>query len=219
MNDLVGVTDDNNGLLKLMNRVRAEIDAMRQEYRENIPDILASKFNRKLKRDEWVELQKAVAYTDLTAIGRQDALAVMADEKVLNQQIKAAEAEVRQLGGKRGKGYIERADVLAEWMTNRKQTSTVLQRNAYAIAKRAGEKERLVDEPDAALVDAIDRLTSLYAYNKLGDPVKDRMKDLVTEEAEGMQYLVGYQFTTRGLELQKLRSKRWKSSRRGLGHL
>lgn len=99
---------------------------------------------------------------------------------------------------------MEKSNVLAEWLANRKEVSNNLQRNAYAIAKGAGEKYRMLDKPDEALVDAIDRLTSLYAYNKLSDPVKDRMQALVTEEGEGMQFLVGYQHTTRGLENQKL---------------
>lgn len=177
---------------------------MRQEYRENIPDILASKFDRKLTREEWVELQKAVAYTDLTAIGREETLEVMGDPARLNQKIKQAEAEVRYHGGKLASQYMTKGDVLAEWLTNRKEISNNLQRNAYAIAKRAGEIDVLRSEPDAALVDAIDRLTSLYAYNKLSDPVKDRMRALVNDEKNGMQFLVGYQHTTRGLEQQKL---------------
>ena len=204
MNDLVGVTDDNDGLLKLMNKVRAEIDAMRQEYRENIPDILGSKFERKLTREEWTELQKAVAYTDLSAIGRQETLDVMKDPKVLNQKIMQAEAEVRFHGGKHANHYMEKSNVLAEWLANRNEVSNNLQRNAYAIAKRAGEQNRMGDKPDEALVDAIDRLTSLYAYQNLDAPVKDRMQELVENEPEGMRFLVGYQHSTRGLEQQKL---------------
>ncbi|KZZ27738.1 hypothetical protein A3753_30585 [Sulfitobacter sp. HI0082] len=204
MNDLVGITDENDGLLKLQNKVRSEIDAMRQDFRERVPEVLASKFTRKVKREEWVEMQKAVAYTDLTVFGRKEALAIMADPAKLNQRIKAAEKEVRALGGKYARQYMTKADVLAEWLANRNETSNNLQRNAYAIAKRAGEANRMDGVPDAALVEAIDKLTSLYAYDKLGDPVKDRMKDLIEEEPEGMQYVVGYQTNTRGMELAKL---------------
>ncbi len=204
MNDLVGITDENDGLLKLQNKVRSEIDAMRQDFRERVPEVLASKFTRKIKREEWVEMQKAVAYTDLTVFGRKEALEIMADPAKLNQRIKAAEKEVRALGGKYARQYMTKADVLAEWLSSRNETSNNLQRNAYAIAKRAGEANRMDGVPDDALVEAIDRLTSLYAYDKLGDPVKDRMKDLVEEEPEGMQYVVGYQTNTRGMELAKL---------------
>lgn len=204
MNDLVGITDENDGLLKLQNKVRSEIDAMRQDFRERVPEVLASKFTRKVKREEWAEMQKAVAYTDLTVFGRKEAMEIMADPAKLNQRIKATEKEVRALGGKYARQYMTKADVLAEWLANRNETSNNLQRNAYAIAKRAGEANRMDGVPDAALVEAIDKLTSLYAYDKLGDPVKDRMKDLIEEEPEGMQYVVGYQTNTRGMELAKL---------------
>jgi len=75
--------------------------------------------------------------------------------------------------------------------------------NAYAIVKEAGEKtvKKKVDEK---LVNAIDRLATLHAYEMAPANVKASMKDMVKRDREAMDALVSYQQTTRRQELEKL---------------
>lgn len=51
--DLRGMTDSNAPLMRLINPVKAQIDALRQDFREGVPAELARAFSRKLEREEW----------------------------------------------------------------------------------------------------------------------------------------------------------------------
>lgn len=58
----------------------------------------------------------------------------MGNANKLNQKVKQAEAEVRYHSGSLPQKYMNKAEVLAEWLANRKEKSNNLQRNDYAIA-------------------------------------------------------------------------------------
>ena len=178
---------------------------MRQDYREHIPEQLAARFSRKIKTDEWTEMHKGIAQTDLLALGQDDAKAVLSDPSKADQMIKETEREIRALAGKKAPDYYRKSRTLAAWMVRGEGQSNNIQRNAYAIAKLAGEKD-VVKDPSEELVEQIDRLVSLYAFTSLDPDMQGRLQQLMESETDGMSFVVGYLFSTRGMEIQRLKS-------------
>lgn len=197
--DLQGVTKTNEPLMDLVNKVKSHIDAMRQDYRERIPVILADKFSRKLKREEWSQLRKGISDTDLTALGRTQSLTLLQDLSKLPTEIVKAEKRVKDLGGRNWPKYLDKSNALAHWMINKSVISNNLLRNAEAIARLLGETVSISD-PDPDLVEAIDDLTSLYALERVDQTTKDSLQNLAQTEPDGMLFLIGYQNSTRELE-------------------
>lgn len=75
-------------------------------------------------------------------------------------------------------------------------------RNADAIAVLAGEappKGPVTQD----VTDAIDRLTTLYAFRELDDQTRATTRELMGTEAEGMNSLVAFHRTTRQMELER----------------
>ena len=52
------MTKDNVPFLPPINLVKAQIDALRQDFREAVAAEFAPAFSRKLKREEWQRLHK-----------------------------------------------------------------------------------------------------------------------------------------------------------------
>lgn len=216
LNDLRGATKTNMPLLRLINRVRSTVDAMRQDYREAIPEELAKRFSRKLSRHEWTALFDGVAKSDLLAVGAIDGMALMRDPASVTQRIQAEEARLANMGGRFTKRYLAKAKALAVYMTTGEVTSEHLLSNARAIAHLFGERGNDGAAIDAqvnqALLKSISRLTSLYAYESLDQATKDRLKVLANEESEGVETLVQFQRRIREAELERLQ-KHGKGSR------
>lgn len=198
LNDLRGMTASNADLMRLINPVKAQIDALRQDYREGIPAHLASHFSRKLNRSEWTRLFMGLGRADLLALDRKDARELLADPGSVDARIQAEEEAITATTAY-DLNYFAKAEALAEYMINREVTSSNLLRNATAIAHLYGESVG-PDKVDAKLIASIDRLVSLYAYRKLDDPTKETLKNLAEKEANGIRMIVGYHDTTRVAE-------------------
>lgn len=79
LRDMRGMTESNAPLMRMVNRVKAQIDALRQDFREGVPAEVARSFSRKLSRAEWQRLHKGLARTDLLALGLEEARSLAAD--------------------------------------------------------------------------------------------------------------------------------------------
>lgn len=199
MNDLIGGTEDskiagNFGLLKLMNQARAEVDAVRQDSREQIPHLLAKAFNKKRTEAEWADMQKIISYLDLSILGKDEAIALLEDPSSVSQKIKDAEAELKALDGSYARHYIVKAKGLARFMqTQGEVESNNFLPNAYAIARLVGEENaRSANEVSKELVAAIDKLTTLYAFERSDQALKDRMSVLTKAETNGIGTVLNY---------------------------
>jgi hypothetical protein len=187
--------------MDMVNVVKSKIDAMRQQFRERVPKILAEQFNdNKLKREKWEQMFVGIQQTDLVTIGRDQALDLLKDLSKLPAKIKAAEAELTKLGGKLAPRYQGKAKALAHWMVNREPGSNHMQTNAYAIAVLAGETSLIRGNPSEDLVHAIDVLTTLYALDQTNQETKDSLQELANTESNGMMYVIGNAASTKGIE-------------------
>lgn len=207
ISDLRGMTASNADLIRLINPVKAQVDALRQDYREGIPEELSKRFSRKLSREEWSRMFMALGRADLLSLGRRGAIDVMRSPSQLNNRISELEERVAQLGGKFAPRYLEKAQALAVYMVDRKVTTNNLLRNSHAIAHLFGEqgtsKNTIAKQVTPDLVQAIGNLTSLYAYARLDDVTKDTLKELMETEADGMQAVAGFHHSTRAMELER----------------
>lgn len=207
VNEFRSMTATNAPLLRMINRVKALVDAIRQDARERVPADLAAAFSRKLSRSEWSHLHMAIGRADMLSMGLQGSLDLMKDPSTVAQKIKDAEELVGSLGGKFLDRYKSKAKALAHYMVTRENTSEHLLKNANAIAKLAGEqgtdRATIMAQVTPDLIGAIGQLTSLYAFQELDQTTKDTLKDLMKTEPEGMDLLAGYHRWIRQVELER----------------
>ena len=190
INDLVGRTDSNASVYDMIKGVRSVVQRTRQQYREDLPVLLNSKFSRELTSEESASLHTSLGKTDLAALG-DNALELVADQAKLSAAIKGLEKGL-------SKKHLEKAKQLANFMVTGKPGANLL-RNAEAVARLLGENQR----GEVADVTQVDQLISLYAVDQLSQGDKTILASLAQEEAEGMDFMLSYLKGQRAEELRK----------------
>ena len=210
LTDMRGMTESNAPLMRLINPVKAVIDQVRQDFREGVPAELSRAFTRKLSRKQWKQLHKGVARADLLALGLEDTRMLLADPTQARRMEREALEAIQKLAQPLGKNLVKRyqakAQALASFMVNNALTSEHLLPNAFAIAHLVGERDGpSPDQVTPELVDAIDRLTSLYAYQKLDGETRATMTELMTDkdQAKGMETVTGFLNVVRQQEIER----------------
>lgn len=201
--DIRGMTASNQELIMLLNPARAQVDAIRQDFREIIPGHLASHFKRKLKRQDWQRLFMGIGRADILALERSEALELMGDPSKVDAMVQETEEALQRLDPDYHEHHKTKSEALAEYMVHRKVTTTNLLRNAAAIASQWGEVGAEFVDVTPELVQTIDRLVSLYAFQKLDDATKETLSDLAQNEAAAMKELVGFHEATRRKEKER----------------
>jgi hypothetical protein len=211
MNDIIGITDENAGVLNMVNRAKYAVSAMRQDFRETLPRILTEQFSRKLTKEEWSQLHKGMGKTDIAALGEFFNVArirqILSDNRALQKEIQSAMEDVGNLAPALYTEYLRKAEELAEFMVSGKidPSNHNLLRNAEAIARMLGEDKKLQKQAVVSpeIIGAIDRLTSLYAIDKLDAETRATLKKLSEEEWEGMDFLTYYMTDLKRAEREK----------------
>lgn len=214
MVDLVGSTDRTRPLVALINKAKASIDQMRQEYREVVPAAFEEAFSRKLKKQEWEYLGQGIAKIDLSALNKDAAYALAKNPETVGSMIRAAEERIQAQAASDPDLYMRKAKELAEYMITHETTSDNLLKNADAIA--AALNERVSDRTPVTndFRDNIDKLASLYAFEMLEQDVKDTLKSLAETEETGVKQLIGYHLSTKAIARdQQARSGNWDVAR------
>lgn len=203
--DVIGRTMENAPIFDLINRAKAEIQAIRQTHREDIPRNLAKKFSRTLKKEEWSSIHKGIGKMDLLALARADIIPLLLDPTSVSTSLQAAEEALSQQVNNRSleSRYKAHANALATFMVTGESVSNHLFTNAYAIAAEAGT-QRQARIPDSALVDAIDKYVSLKAFELLDAQTKEQLKELAENETDGLDALISTLDTAKRLEEKKL---------------
>ncbi|MNF24270.1 hypothetical protein D3C84_48620 [compost metagenome] len=193
INDLVGRTENNASIYDMIKAVRSVVQRTRQQYRENLPELLAEKFSRELSKQEKASLHRSMAKTDLAALGK-DALKLATDPTAA---IKGLEADLSKT--QHWNLIQAKAKQLATYM-NTGVVGRNLLRNPEAIARLFGENVKV-----AALADIgkLDRLITLYALQGLNQADKDILVSLAQSEAAGMEFTLAYLQGQRAEEQRK----------------
>lgn len=203
LTDIRGMTADNAPLWRLINPAKAKIDSVRQDSREGVPRHLAAAFSRQLAPEEWSRMHKGLAQIDLMALGHAEVLALLRDPSTTDAEVARLEEQVSQLGGALAPRFKAKAKALAIFLARGQSTSQNLLTNAYAIAHLLGEKAPKDHAPSDELIQAIDQLTSLYAWQLLDAPVRDGLASLAQEQPAGMQAVTGFLRVSRQAEIER----------------
>lgn len=190
INDLVGRTDSNASVYDMIKAVRSVVQRTRQQYREDLPVLLKSKFSRELSKDEAASLHLSMGKTDLAALG-DNALELVSDQAKLSAAIKSLEAGL-------SKQHLAKAKQLANYMVTGVPGDNLL-RNAEAVARLLGEGYK----GEVANVQQIDQLVSLYAVDQLSQEDKATLSSLAQDEVTGMDFMLSYLRGQRAEELRK----------------
>lgn len=197
LNDLVGRTKSNAEVYDMIKTVRALGQQDRQQFREQLPKIIASKFSRPLEAKEWTAMYNGMAKTDLAAISSNpaDVLKLIQDQSHLDAEVLRLENSLRQQDPAHWSKYQAKMQQLATFMATGETGSNLL-RNAYAISGLFGEsKQRGFQAKDESFVNQVDQLVSMYALDRLNEADRAILSDLAANEADGMsfshQYLIG----------------------------
>lgn len=191
INDLVGRTENNAMIYDMIKAVRSVVQRTRQQYREDLPGILASKFTRELTKDEKASLHRSMAKTDLAALGK-DALTI--DRAAAIASLEADLSKTQHWTKVQAK-----AKQLANFMNTGVPGKNLL-RNPEAVARLLGEGVKM-----GALANTgkLDRLITLYALEGLDQSDKDTLASLAQDQKAGMEFTLAYLQGQRAEEMRK----------------
>lgn len=196
LGDLVGRTQSNALIYDMIKMVRSTIQAIRQNYRVNLPKHIAKQFSRELSDVEWATLQTGITKTgiaDLALLGstKDDIRLWLSNDTARRNEITRLEGLLNT--SKSGQAWIKKTKQLAEFMNTKKMGINLLS-NAEAIVDLLGEKDTAnfasLSREDA--IKAIDALASLYAVDSMNQIDKANLASLVQNEKEGVDYILSY---------------------------
>lgn len=205
--DMVGRSASNQNVYDLIKRFRTAIQQDRQQFRDVLPGIIASKFSRDLSDNEWSTLHHALAKTDIVSLFQHfngdEINALMKDGRTLRGKITAIENRIDAGASKKHAALIKsKAQQLAYFMMGGEPGRNLL-RNAEAIGRLLGETDTAYSSTTDMVKD-IDSLTSLYAIEQLTREQKDTVFSLVQNESEGMNFVMSYLKGQRAEEQRKI---------------
>ncbi|ANJ20798.1 virion RNA polymerase [Roseobacter phage RD-1410W1-01] len=183
VNEVIGSTDDNKGLIQKLDEVNFRVVWARQQIRDRIPAILRNRFTDDREMAQTMNTQ--IAKTDLASIasreGAGNAVRLLTDAAYFNQRMNDAQAQIGVLYGSRASAVEAKADQLANFMVNG-VPGKFLQRNAFAIAR--------LENPEIDGVDIIDEYVTLKALELAGGDAD--LQQYVMDNEEAAQGLLNW---------------------------
>lgn len=196
INEIIGMTNENEAVLGLVNRVKYAVSKLRQEYRTETPQIIAKQFTKKLSEPEWTALHTGLGRTDLAVLvedlGMPETLKMLTDKKAREKKGQELQEFIKKRMPRVMSFYDEQAQNLARYMVTGEIDSEtrVFHRNAEAIAMLLGTGLQGTNDPE--VITALDQLTTLYAIEFLDADTVTRVTDLVKNEKDGVEFSVHY---------------------------
>lgn len=214
--ELIGTNKENEHVHDLLNKVKYRVSATRQDYLETLPYVIREKFKTPLKRKQWKQLSSIFSKGDLPSLMMRmsfDKLQdILSSGKKLADETTRIQKAIEALDPRRAAEIDQKATSLARYLITRQRTTNNLLRNADAIARLLGEKKSLNTVPQE-LVDLVDDLVSLKAIKLMSSEDHTLMRDLMTNEKEGMDYMMKYMSSLHVREMSKQVSDRAKLNR------
>jgi hypothetical protein len=193
--EFVGRTKDNAAIYDMIKLVRSTVQQIRQQFREDLPRVIAKKFSRELTKQEWTHLFNALAKTDLAVLKNSMSLnrimTMLQSESKLRDEVTRLEEHVSSLDPDQWPLVQQKAKELAEYMVTGKVNSTNLLRNATAVANLWNElpvQVRRQRKVTPAYTRALDQLISLYALQGQPQETRDSLVQLAKDEQEGVAF-------------------------------
>lgn len=208
LNDFVGRTKSNAGIYDLIKGVRSMMQQARQQFREDLPETIASKFSRELTKQEWASLFRSIGKTDLASLrghfNNTDIRSMLSDASNLQSRVSTLETYIQNADPTHFALYQEKMVQLAKYMNTGVPGRNLL-RNAEAIARLLNESiQGNFFNKDADFVAAVDQLVTMYALQDLSQADKDVLVAMVRDEASGLDFAVDYLVGQRKEEQSKM---------------
>jgi hypothetical protein len=196
INDLIGRTESNANIYDMIKGVRSMVQQTRQQFREHLPETIASKFSRELTKEEWASLHTSMGKTDLAVLrngfNRKEIEGMLTSSTKLNAQVKKLEDELKSVDSANFNTLKAKANQLANYMLTGKPGNNLL-RNATAVAQLFGEtKSRNWAAKDSKFIGSLDQLITLYALQQMKNEDKEILSSLVSEESAGIDFALSY---------------------------
>lgn len=193
--DMVGRVGSNEQVYDMIKTVRSMIQAVRQQFREQVPIVLGSKFSRTLTGDEQTTMHRGMGKADLASLAQgmqqSEILKLLSDPATHAAKKAELEAALKASNPKEFATYQKKMQQLANYMMGGAPGASLL-KNATAIAHLLGEKLKKPASFAKGTIDNIDMLTTLYALDKLSNGERDSLATLAKEESAGMQFTLSY---------------------------
>lgn len=195
--DFMGRTEATGGVYDLIKPIRAMVQQIRQQFRDNVPEIILKQFTNEPTEEQLTAMFQGMGRTDLAALvasgmSRSDVLNLLTDPRERRRLTRNLENQLRQLDPKHYNKLQDKMKQLANHM-NGKGTGQILLRNAYAVANLWGVPNTSNRKaPSEDMIKLVDQLVSLYAFEDLSADVKTTLKTLVEDEAKGMDFVLAY---------------------------
>lgn len=192
LKDLIGRTAENAGVYDLIKLARYHVSSLRQQYVENLPNIINSKFSTPLTAEQQEHMHRGLAQTDLASMleGNKiaDVLRWVKSASARQSKINELADTIRGLAPDQAKLMLAKSDQLAGWMVS-KSTGSNLLRNADAIAHLLGEGVQVAD-PTPELVQAIDHYVSMKALDMQPTRTRNALEVLAGKESDGLNFVL-----------------------------
>jgi hypothetical protein len=207
ISDMVGRTESNANVYDMIKAVRSAVQQTRQQFRDGVPQIINSKFKKKVTPAQWTAMFSTLAKTDLAVLRgsmqHAEIAALISDQAARDTEINKLEAQIQASNPRHWAILSAKMKQLAVFM-NTGVPGVNLLRNAEAIGRLLGEqKANNYSLPNATTKTAIDKLVSLYALEALPDATRDTVSSLVQSEADGVSFVVDYLVGQRKEEVRK----------------
>ena len=219
VNDLTGRTKSNASVYDLIKAVRAQVQADRQQFREHLPTTIASKFSRKLTKEEWKAMHTGMGKTDLAVLRDTMSLAeirdLLSDQKIVDREVNKLEADLQKQAGRNWPLINRKSKQLAQYMINGTVGNNLL-RNATAISRMLGERQAARSTVDVA---QLDKLITLYALEAMNKSDREMLSSLAQTEVDGMDFATSYLVGQRKDEIAKAKSDMRATLNQYKGHI
>lgn len=196
LKDMIGRTSENAQVYDLIKIARTWVNGMRQQFREQLPRILNSKFSRELTDLEQTHLYQGLGQTGLASLlsdrSVEQVLTLLTDSAARDVEVARLNGQIETLSPRNAKKIKTKVQDLARYMI-RKDAAPNLLRNAEAIAHLFNEgvpTSSVVTTPE--MIKAIDALVTLQAVELLPEKTNVSLASLVQSEAEGLGFMLSY---------------------------
>lgn len=200
--DLEGRTKSNKEVHDLIKPVRTMIDKVRQEAKNQIPQIIAGKFTEgSLTPASKQALKSTIVKTNLQVLGNE-ATQILYGAVKPEIKIQKLEEAIKASYPTESAWVIEKAKQLAQFNLTG-ETGSMLLRNGHAISHlySSSYSKRKVTKADTKNVD---KLVALYTYAGLSANDKAVAKKVLTDNKTASTFLLGYMEAINGENQLKL---------------
>jgi hypothetical protein len=156
-------------------------DTRRENFRSQIRLKLREAFGREMTTEDFYGLN-VMLETDYVSIMDRYDITELVDDKKRAVKIKELENELKKVVTKEEyNAFTFQANLLGNYMVTNKD-HILLMKNAKNIVMRVASVAKTNPEPDPKIVEMVDTLAGLYAFNYSGKEAKNKLKDIINEE-------------------------------------